>query len=65
MNGATTPFVTIKQASRMTGLSQYFLRGLVRDGQCPGVHSGNRFLVDTEMLMRKLRGGAGEEINTQ
>lgn len=58
MNEATTPFVTVRQASRVTGLSERFLRRLVREGLCPGIYSGNRFLVDTEMLMQKLRSDA-------
>ena len=58
---AKTPFVTIRKASQATGLSERLLRDMVRDGACPGIYSGNRFLVDTEMLIRRLRGETEKE----
>ena len=48
------PFQTIVDASRTTGLSQYYLRIGCRDGSVPHVKSGRTFLVNIPALLRKL-----------
>lgn len=56
MNTSTancTPFMTIAAASKATGLSQYFIRGLCREGLCC-VKSGNKFMVNVPALLRML-----------
>lgn len=59
-------FATIRQASRELGVPEHFLRGMVARGSCPGLRSGNRFLVHLEMLREYLaaesrRGGRSIE----
>lgn len=53
-----TPFLKIGAASKVTGLSQYYLRRGCRDGSVPHVMSGTVYLVNVPALLRKL--GAAE-----
>ena len=48
---ATTPFQTIREAVRTTGLSEKFLRKMHREGHLPHVKSGNRVLVNIPRLL--------------
>lgn len=50
---AVTPFQKIPAASRVTGLSQYFLRRGCRDGSIPHIMSGTVYLVNVPALLRK------------
>ena len=43
-------FQTVRQAARYLGIPEHFVRGLVAQGKCPGIYSGNRFLVHTDGL---------------
>ena len=56
-----TPFMKIAQASKITGLSQFFLRKGCRDGSVPHVMSGTTYLVNIPALLRKLNAGGGAE----
>ena len=47
-------FQTIRQAAASGILPEHFLRQLVAQGRCPGVRSGNRFLVNVEALTEQL-----------
>lgn len=47
-------FQTIRQTARITGLSECFIRKQVKTGKCPGVYSGNRFLVNVPALLTQL-----------
>lgn len=47
-------FQTIRQAARYLAIPEHFVRGLVAQGKCPGIYSGNRFLVHTEGLREYL-----------
>ena len=49
-----TPFMTIRDASTRTGLSQYFLRNGCRDGTVPHIKSGSKYLINVPALLRKL-----------
>ena len=54
-----TPFMKIGAASRVTGLSQYFLRQLCRDGKyC--VKSGGTYYVNVPQLMQGLGATGGD-----
>ena len=63
MNGANQqiPFMKIPTASKVTGLSQYFLRRGCRDGSIPHIMSGTVYLVNVPALLRKLNAGGGAE----
>ncbi|MGM9600019.1 MAG: hypothetical protein ACI3W5_00360 [Faecousia sp.] len=47
-------FQKIHEASRTTGLSQYFLRNGCKDGTVPHVRSGSVYLINVPALLRKL-----------
>lgn len=49
-----TPFQKIPQASKTTGLSQYFLRNGCKDGTIPHIRSGTVYLVNVPALLKKL-----------
>lgn len=48
------PFQKIPDASKTTGLSQYFLRNGCKDGTCPHVMSGGTYYINIPALLRKL-----------
>ena len=47
--------LTVKEASKECGVSQYFLRNWIKEGKCPGVYSGNRFYVNIEQLEERIK----------
>lgn len=47
-------FKTIRQTSHMGILPEYRIRRLVSEGKCPGILSGNRFMVNVEALSEML-----------
>lgn len=47
-------FLTIRQVSRELGVPEHFVRGMVARGNCPGIRSGNRFLVHVDALREYL-----------
>lgn len=47
-------FKTIRQVARHFGISENLVRRLVAQGVCPGLYSGNRFLVNVEGLKQYL-----------
>ncbi len=47
-------FLTIRQVAATGILSENFLRKLVAQGKCPGIRSGNRFLVNFTALCELL-----------
>lgn len=59
-------FQTIREVARSGLASEHFIRLLVAQGRCPGIYSGNRFLVHVEALKEYLdevsrtKGGAHE-----
>lgn len=50
----TLRFQTIADASRTTGLSQYFLRRGCKAGIVPHIKSGNKFLVNAPLLIEQM-----------
>lgn len=51
---ANKPFQTIADAARTTGLSQFFIRKACREGVCPYIKSGSKFLINVPMLVQQL-----------
>lgn len=49
-----TPFMKIKDACKVTGLSCYFLRRGVKDGSIPHIKSGTVYLINISALLRQL-----------
>lgn len=48
------PFLKIKDACTVTGLSQYFLRKGCKDGSIPCVRSGPTYYVNIPALLEQL-----------
>ena len=48
------PFQKILEASKTTGLSQYYLRNGCRDGSIPHIKSGTVYLINVPALLKKL-----------
>lgn len=48
------PFQTIPDASRITGLSTYFLRRGCIDGTVPHIKSGSTYMINVPALLKKL-----------
>ena len=49
-----TAFKTIRQTAATGIMTEHYLRILVSQGKCPGIKSGNRFLVNVEALAEQL-----------
>lgn len=47
-------FKTIRQTAATGIITEYYLRILVAQGRCPGIYSGNRFLVNVDALAEQL-----------
>ena len=47
-------FRTVRQVARYLEIPESLVRRLVAQGVCPGVYSGNRFLVNVEALREYL-----------
>lgn len=47
----TIRFMTVRQTARTGLISEYRLRLLVAQGKVPGVYSGNRFMVNYDLLV--------------
>lgn len=54
MMNLDTPFLKIKEAARVTGLSTYMLRRLAKDGTAPCVMSGGVYYVNVPLLLKQL-----------
>lgn len=47
-------FKTIRQTAATGLISEGYLRKMVSMGECPGIRSGNRFLINVGQLKEKL-----------
>lgn len=47
-------FKTIRQTAATGIMTEHYLRLMVAEGRCPGIYSGNRFLVNVEALSELL-----------
>lgn len=47
-------FLTIRQTAKSGVLSEYRLRLMVAQGTCPGIHTGNKFLINVDALVEQL-----------
>lgn len=60
-------FKTIRQAAATGILTEHRLRLMVAEGTCPGIRTGNRFMVNldalAEMLDRESRKGVEPDVH--
>lgn len=47
-------FQSPRKTAALGFVSEYYLRHLIAKGECPGIYSGNRFLVNVDALLEKL-----------
>lgn len=47
-------FKTIRQTAASGLISEHYLRSMVARGECPGFRSGNRFLINVDLLKETL-----------
>jgi len=47
-------FKTIRQTAAMGIMTEHYLRQLVAQGRCPGIRTGNRFMINVEALIEQL-----------
>ncbi len=52
----TVGFVGIREAAELSGLPQHFWRKELAAGNIPHLRSGNKFYIDYERALAKLRG---------
>lgn len=48
------PFMRIPEVSKVTGLSQYFIRTGCKDGSIPHIMCGNNYLINVPQFLKKL-----------
>lgn len=56
-------FKTIRQTAATGIMTEYYLRILVAQGKCPGIKSGNRFLINVEALAEQLEAESRKAVN--
>ena len=49
-----TPFQSVTDAARTTGLSTFFLRQGLKNGTVPHIKSGNKYLINIPRLLEAL-----------
>lgn len=57
--------LTIRKTAKTGIASEYFLRLLVAQGKCPGIYSGNRFLVNVDALVEQLDAESRKAVKVQ
>lgn len=48
-------YQSIKDTAKVTGLSQFMLRKLLKDGKLPHIRSGNKIFVNIPALTERLK----------
>ncbi len=57
------PFQKITEASRITGLSAYYLRNGCKNGSIPHTKSGGVYYINVPELLRKLASDTAKDAN--
>lgn len=59
------PFQKIREASQTTGLSQYYLRQILKKGNCPHIMSGGTYYINVPALLIQLGVDYGKDVIKQ
>lgn len=51
VDNAQVVYHSIRETAKITGISQYYIRNLVRDKKIPGVYCGKKFLVNVPSFL--------------
>ncbi len=54
-------YMTVNETVKYSGLSENMLRNWIKQGRCPGIRNGNRFLINVDMLEKQMREESGRE----
>lgn len=54
----STPYCTVREAAKRSGLSTYYWRQLVREGRVPYVMAGAKYMVHFPAAMQALEANA-------
>lgn len=54
-------FQTVRQTAKALRIPEHLVRSMVAQGTCPGIYSGNRFLVHVEALREYLDAASGRK----
>ena len=46
--------MTVKNVVKEYGLSENMLRTWIKKGECPGFYNGNRFMINVDLLEKKM-----------
>lgn len=60
MNSITPVYQTIKATIKTTGLSEYYLRKLLKAGKLPHIKSGAKIFVNVPRLLESLESGGAK-----
>ena len=58
-------FKTIRQTAAMGILTEHRLRLMQKQGRLPGIHTGNRFLVNVDALAEQLTAESAANVRTR
>ena len=47
-------FLPVHKTAQLGFISETCLRNMVKDGRCPGVYSGRKFLVNVDALIEQI-----------
>ena len=64
-NGIFPIFQSIKDTVKVTGLSEFYLRKLLKSGNLPHTMSGNKVLVNVPLLVEQIEKGELGNVGTQ
>lgn len=53
---------TVSETVKECGLSENMLRNWIKQGKCPGIRNGNRFLINVDMLEQMIQHDSMESV---
>ena len=56
---------TVRQAAKELNFPEHRIREMVKQGTCPGIYSGTRFLVNLDMFVEQLDAESCRNIKTE
>jgi excisionase family DNA binding protein len=59
------PFLTIRNAARLTGLSMGYIRDGCKNGTIPHLKTGNEYKINIKLFLRQLDGESLENLRKE
>lgn len=60
----TKPYLTVKELSKESGLSEYYIRKLIASNSIPYLEAGRKFLINYELFMEFLKRESKKHMNS-